>query len=77
MKRSAGRCGLSTLTPFLRRAVNSRTVNSKWHAEKEVRNGKSPPPMGAQEKWGLAPEAVLLSNGSQMVNVVDGFLDWG
>ncbi len=75
MKRSAGRCGLSTPTPFSRQTVNSQTVNSKQHAEKEVGNGNSPPPAEAQEQWGLPPEAVLLSAGSQTANAADGFRD--
>ncbi len=39
MKRSTGRCGLSTPAPFSRQTVNSRTVNSERHIEKEVGNG--------------------------------------
>ncbi len=73
MKRSAGRCGLSTPTPFLPKTVNSRTVNSEQHTEKDVGNGNSPPPTRAQEKWPLPTEAVSLSTGSQKANAADGF----
>ncbi len=41
---SAGRCGLSTQTPF-----SCRTVNSERHAEEKVGKGNSPPPTEAQE----------------------------
>ncbi len=44
VKRSAGRCGLSTPTPFSSRTVSSRTMNSERHAEKEVGNGNWPSP---------------------------------
>ncbi len=71
MKRSAGRCGLSTPTPFLR--WTSPTVNSERHTEKEVGNGNSPPPTEAKEYEGLPPGAVSLSTGSQMANAADGF----
>ncbi len=71
MKRFAGRCGLSTPTVFSHPTVNSRTVNSERHADKEV--GNSPPPTEAQESWGSPPEAVSLSTGSQTANAADGF----
>ncbi len=44
VKKSADRCGLSSPTPFLHRAVNS-----KQHKGKEVENRNSPPPAVAKE----------------------------
>ncbi len=52
------------------------TVNSKWHAEKEVGNGNSPPPTEAPEEGGFPPEAVWLFTGSQTANAAHGFRDW-